>query len=256
MTGNPAFDELVAWMLGSLRLLALFVAAPFFGHETLPTRVRLGFALLVTLVVAPDVGALSADLGVIGSAGIALREVLLGLALGFPIRVLFASFDIFGEFASVQGGLGAATVVDPSSGASSVALATLFQTVGLLAFLAIGGPEAVLQAAARSYDVVPLAPTALEPGAFLGAVQTGSAMFEIAVRLAAPITAAMVVANLAVGILGRLIPQLNLMLVQLPANVALVLSLLMLGAGVWIQALAGHLETIPELLAKTLAGSV
>jgi flagellar biosynthesis protein FliR len=121
--------------------------------------------------------------------------------------------------------------LDPTSGASSVVLTSIVQIFGLMIFLAIDGHHDVVRGLVLSFSVFPLGQPGL-PVESLGSVaQLGSVIFRVAVHLAAPITAAMVVSNVAVGILGRAIPQLNLMALQLPAHVATTLLILGVGAG-------------------------
>ena len=235
MSGLDVADPLLTLPIASLRLLALFTTAPVFGHGAVAVRIRTAFALVVAWSLAPAL-AIEPAAGALGWAGLVLGELLVGLTLGFAVRLVFAAFDLFGEFVSIQGGLGAASVVDPSSGASSLALASAFQAFMLLVFVAIDGHHDVLRAAALSYEVLPVGAGGPASLAFLDVVRLASGIFEIAVRLAAPVTVAMMLSNVAMGILGRAIPQLNLMMLQLPAHVVMTLGLLMLGAGSLIRA--------------------
>lgn len=255
MIASPGLDEALFWTLASIRLLALFVSAPVFSHSAVPVRARLGLALLVAIALAPsDLRPAEGAATPLDLAGIAFGEALIGLSLGFAVRLLFAAFDLFGEFVSVQGGLGAATVLDPASGSSSLALATTFQAFAMLAFVLMDGHHALLRAAALSYERLPIGGGAPEAAAFLAVVGLGASIFEIAFRLAAPITVAMFVSNVGVGILGRAIPQLNLMMLQLPAHVAITLVLLMLGAGALLRAAADQLLLWTERSASAVLG--
>ena len=242
---EPLFEVTLAVLVASLRILALFTAAPLFGHSAVPVRVRVAFAVVVSAAVAPSVE-LPLGSGSVAWGGLVLQESLIGLALGFSMRLIFAAFDLLGEFVSIQGGLGAATVVDPASGASSLALATTLQTFMLLVFLAMDGHHDVVRAAAHSYAVLPPGGGLPAAGAFLGIAKLGGEIFAMAARLAAPFTVAMLVSNIAVGIMGRAIPQLNLMMLQLPAHVAMTLGLLLLGAGTLVDAARGDLAAWPE----------
>lgn len=244
MTVSGVPPEGVAWGLAAVRVLALFLVAPVFGHLSVPVRVRVGLALGVTVALLPVLPELPAGpaAGPWGLAGAVLGEVLSGVTLGFAVQLIFAAFGLLGEFVSIQGGLGAARVLDPTSGASSVALASLFQVFALLGYLAIGGHHDLLRALADSLHSIPLGGGGPERGAFAAVVGLGGSIFSVAARLAAPVTVAVFVANLALGILGRIMPQLNLMTVQLPAHIAFLLILLLLGATRMSAALAGILD--------------
>jgi len=178
----------------------------------------------------------------LGVGMVAAREALIGAALGFATGLVFYGFDLLGEFASIQGGLGAAAVLDPSSGASSVVLSSLLQMVGLMVLLAMDGHHTMLRGLSLSFQRIPIGapfPDVTRLGELAG---LGALIFQVAVRLAAPITVAMLVSNTAVGMLGRAIPQLNLMALQLPAHVAVTLLLIGVGAGPLTSAMSRSLE--------------
>jgi len=220
-------------------------------------RARVGLALAIAWIgmgqwpaVAPppDFGALEVGLA-------AAREMMLGVSLGFAAGLAFTGFELLGEFASIQGGLGAATVLDPTSGASSVVVSSLLQLVGLAVFLAIDGHHILLRGLALSFQHFPIG-ASFPDSASLGQVASmGSVIFEVAVRLAAPVTVAMLISNVAVGMLGRAIPQLNLMALQLPAHVAVTLLLIGLGAAPLTAAMGETLRTMTQrAVAAALGG--
>lgn len=253
MNDALAGDALL-YALAGLRVTALFVSAPMWGHSALPVRIRVACAWVVTLALFATVSANATapleDLYAIFMA--ALIEIAIGLALGFGTRLVFGGIALLGEAISIQGGLGAATVLDPTSGTSSVALASLFQTIALLVFLAIGGPTLLLGALAESFARWPIG-GALSPALLAeGLIASGAFLFEIAVRLAAPITVVMWVANLGVGILGRFVPQLNLMMLQLPANIMIVLAMILAGSSLLLE---GFARALTDGLARSTAFS-
>ncbi|MGH0033748.1 MAG: flagellar biosynthetic protein FliR [Myxococcota bacterium] len=250
--------ELVGYLLGSVRFLALFLVAPFFGHPAIPPRLRMGFAL----AVAGALGTLGVDpVQPVGPAGAGmatalLGEVLLGFTLGFATRLVFAGFSLMGEVISVQGGLGAASVLDPASDASTPAMASLTNLFAILVMSALGGDHAILRATAGSIAQIPIGSVSVD-GNLLGAIAgLGFVIFDVAVRLAMPVTAAMLLANLAVGILGRTIPQLNLMTVQLPALLALTFLLLVLGSDAFIGAIGRSIEEWIGGVGRLVVGAV
>ncbi|MCP3983656.1 MAG: flagellar biosynthetic protein FliR [bacterium] len=226
-------DETWTFGLVMVRFIALTVTAPFFSHSSIPMRVRVGLAMGVAMAAGARFGT-APDPVLLDAAslwGLVAREVLIGAMLGFASGLVFSGLALMGEFASIQGGLGAATVLDPTSGSSSVVLTSMIQIFGVLIFLAINGHHEVLRGLALSFSVFPVGQMTFHLEAFESVVKLGGVIFRVAVHLAAPVTAAMIISNVAVGILGRAIPQLNLMALQLPAHVATTLLILGLGAG-------------------------
>ncbi len=245
----------VGTLLASVRVIAMFQIVPVFSHSGVPIRARTALALVITWLVGPTVPTDIFASPALGLAAFVLQEAAIGLLMGFAATLLFAAFDLLGEFISIQGGLGAASVVDPASGASSLALATTLRTFALLAFVALDGHLELLRALALSYDHLPVGEGGPEAAAFRAVVGLASSMFEIGFRLAAPIAVTMLITNLGVGILGRVIPQLNLMMLQLPAQVALSLGLVMLGAGHLIDATREWAEPWPEMVLRAVIGA-
>jgi len=218
--------------LASVRTLAMFMAAPIFGHNAVPIRIRVGIGIVFAVVAAPlaQSAAWVGDGNSLAMGALIANEAIIGVSLGFGLRLIFMVFAPLGEVISIQGGLGAATVLDPTYGTSSPVIGTLLQAGGLVLFLAVDGHHAILRGLASSFDRLPLGESMLGPDQFSAIAALGSSVFEVAARLAAPVMVVMLVTNVGVGILGRAIPQLNLMAVQLPAQIAITLIMLTLAA--------------------------
>ena len=241
----------VAFGLVSVRLLAFLLTAPLFSHVAIPMRLRAAFAVLVAIGLAPGI-ALEPELHPATLALSVLAEALVGGCLGLGSGLLFAAVGMMAEVASVQGGLAAAAALDPSSGATSVALGALAEIAALLVFLAVDGHHDLLRAFAHSLELLP--PGADVLPALARAPELGAALFADGLRLSAPFTGALLLSNVLVGVLGRTIPQLNLMSVQLPAQVALVLGLFALGAAPFCDAVVSGSALATERALGVLAG--
>lgn len=239
-------DALIAFGLASIRLVAFVLTAPFFSHAAIPMRIRGAFAVLLALALAPAETSVAAEPASLALA--ALGEALLGACFGVAATLPFAAIGLAAETTSVQGGLGAAAALDPASGASTMALATLAQGIALLVFLAVGGHHELLRAVAQGFAWIPPGTLSLEA---LGSVSSlGAELFVDGLRFAAPYTGALMLSNVVVGLLGRTIPQLNLLSVQLPAQIAIVFGLFALGAVPFCDAVAAG---VPGTLDRALA---
>jgi flagellar biosynthetic protein FliR len=244
------------WVLVSIRILGALTAAPIFGHNAIPARVRAAFSIVLTVAIAPSVDSHInlLEMSTLAVTFAVIREAAIGFALGFVMKLIFAMFGILGQFISIQGGLGAARVIDPSSGANTVVMGSLLQGIGYLVFLAIDGHHAVVRAIADSFRLMPLAGSGIVVEGLLAGARLGSSVFELAVRLAAPVTIAMLVANCSVGLLGRSIPQLNLMTLQLPAHVGIMMLLVAVGARALVMEISGVLIPWVQNAPAVLAG--
>jgi len=247
----PQFDPALMG-LSSLRVVALFVAAPVFGHRAVSPRIRIALGLAVATVAgAPD-----AEQWVQGMPGgelakAAMLEVVIGLSLGVAARFVFEGVGMVGEIMAMQGGLGAAVALDPTSEASSGALTAMLRTTAFLIFLAIDGHHILVRGIQASFLQLPLGGVELEAVRFLELFGLAAAIFEIGVRFAAPVMVAMFCANLSVGMLGRAMPQLNLITLQLPALVGVTLLIVGMVGSELTRGFAAQLGNWPIRVLKT-----
>jgi len=224
-------QQLDAWLLQFLwpfvRIVALVGSAPLFSESTIPIRVKVGLAFVLTLAVAPGLPAPPAiPPGSYTGLWLLGQQVLIGIAMGFAMRVVFAAVQTAGEFVGLQMGLSFASFFDPATGANTAVLSRLLNIVAMLVFLALDGHLLVLAALVRSFDTLPLAPIALDRDGWAILAQWGQAIFVSGLLLALPLICALLTINLAMGILNRAAPQLSVFAVGFP--VSLITGLLLL----------------------------
>lgn len=212
--------QLEAWLAAFLfplaRVLGLLAAAPVFNNAALPLRVRLALGLAITLALAPLLPPAPA-LAPGSWEGLALlaQQGLIGIALGFTMRLAFAAVDLAGELMGLQMGLGFAVFYDPQHAAQLPLLAQLMGLFALLVFLAIDGHLMMLALLAESFTLLP-------PGAATAVrgieslLAWGGTVFSLGLLLALPLVTALLVANIALGVLTKVAPQLNLFAVGFP----------------------------------------
>ncbi len=222
---------LSAFLWPLVRILGVLMAAPVFGHRATPTRVKIGLGVFIALVLVPTLPpppdiALGSWQGLL----VLVRQLLIGIAIGFVIRIAFAAVDAAGEIIGLQMGLGFATFFDPQSAGQSLVLARFFNMLAVLLFLAVDGHLLLLDVLARSFQALPVGAAPLGAAGFRSVTAFGSIIFAIGLQLALPLIAIMLMTNLALGILTRAAPQLNIFAIGFPITlsvglVALSLSL-------------------------------
>lgn len=254
--GGIESELFLAGLLASVRIVALALVAPMFGNTAVPMRMRAALAILVAASLAPNLSATSIPdpSSSLAVAGAVVGEVLTGFALGFAARLVFDAMGLVGGLLSAQGGLGAATLVDPGSGASTTSPSLLLESIAVLLYFAIDGHHVLLRALAQSFSVLPPGgggPFVASAAAIAG---LGADLFAIAVRLAAPVTAALLLANVAMGMLGRMLPQMNLMMVQIPAHVLLMLGMMLAGVSGFSAAVVDTLARWPARAFTSVLG--
>lgn len=199
------------------RLLGLMSTAPLFSSKAVPVRVRVAFALALTLVLSPLLPALptfpiSSWLGL----QILAQQVLIGLAIGLVMRVLFAAVDLAGALIAMQMGLSFAIFFDPEGGGQTGVVADFLGALAMLLFLAVNGHLLVLGILGQSFVWLPITPTPLAAAGLAAVVQSGTALFATGLLLSLPVVGILLLVNLALGALTRAAPQLNLLAVGFP----------------------------------------
>jgi flagellar biosynthetic protein FliR len=200
-----------------LRLSALLMAAPILGNQQIPVRVRilLGAALAVALI--PVVGPVPAvDFLSLQALLIAVQEVLIGVFIGLLLAMAFQVAAMAAEQIALTMGLGFATMVDPQSGMTLPVLSQFFLILVTLLFLSVGGHLMLIELLAESYRSMPVGGGGFARADFMGFVSFGSYMFAGAVLLALPAVVVLLVVQLAMGVMTRAAPQLNIFSVGFP----------------------------------------
>lgn len=203
-----------AWPLA--RILALVASAPLVGNPSFPAKLKIALGLLITILVAPLVASPPGiDPGSATGLLILAQQVLIGLAMGFAMQVVFWAAEIAGELVGLQMGLGFATLYDPSVPGFIPIVGQFMGVVFSLAFLAVDGHLLVLAALVESFQALPLAPLSAS-GGLRALVEWGGNIFSFGVALAMPLLAALLTTNLALAVLTRAAPQLNIFAIGFP----------------------------------------
>ncbi len=248
--------QLDAWMAAFFyplaRILGLLATAPPFSNAALPMQIRLILGLTITFALAPVLPSLPAIAPGSG-AGLMLlaQQMLIGLTMGFAMRLAISAVDFAGEAISLQMGLGFATFYDPQNTSQTPVISEFVSLLALLILLSINGHLMILATLAQSFSALPVGGTSLAPGTWSNLAYAGAVVFATGLLLALPVICAMLITNIALGVLTRAAPQLNLFAVGFPITliggfVVLILSLGYLATPIThlfeygLQAMLGH----------------
>ena len=220
---NVDISQLQHW-IGALfwpfvRIGACLMVAPVFAASYVPKRLRVVFAIAVTIPLAPllpavpEVPLLSAD-GII----ITIQQVLVGAALGFALQLVFDALTLGGQLLANGMGLGFAFNQDPLRGVTTPALGQLYAVLGTLVFLALDGHIALISTLADSFRGLPVGANGIDALRARALADWGGMLFLGGLRVALPGMTALLVINLAFGVMSRAAPALNLFAVGLPVT--------------------------------------
>lgn len=218
--------ELNAWIAAFFfplaRILALLAAAPPFNNAGLTTRVRLVLGLALVTAIAPALPAMPAIEPASGLGLLVLaQQMIIGFAMGFVLRLVFSAIDLAGMMISTQMGLGFATAYDPQTAAQTPVVSELLGMLALLVFLSIDGHLMVLATLVKSFTLLPVGVWTISEASWLNIANAGGVIFSSGVMLALPVLVALLITNVALGVLGRVAPQLNLIVIGFPVTILL-----------------------------------
>lgn len=208
------------------RLGAMFMAMPLFGAKVVPARVRLTLAFAVTIVLMPllppmpVVNPLS-----IGSMLITLQQIIIGVGMGFSLQVFFQIFVLGGQIIAGKLGLGFASMNDPASGVSVPVIAQFYTIAVTLLFFAVDAHVVALEAIAASFYSIPIGQS-FDTEHLSMIIGLGSWMFNGAVLMSLPLLTALLIVNMAFGVMSKAAPQMNIFAVGFPMT--LVFGLLLM----------------------------
>jgi flagellar biosynthetic protein FliR len=215
------------------RIGAMVMLMPGIGENVVPPRIRLSFAVLMAMLLAPLVSGsiVTVPSSVGGIGGAVLHEVLVGLMIGAVLRLFVSSLTTAGEIISLQTTLSFAQTTNPAGAQTSTAVATFLSMLGLTLIMVTDLHHLFIGAMVKSYDLFPFTrPVPVGDAAAL-AVRTVADSFKLGLQLSAPVLVFSIVFNLATGLVGRVMPSFQIFFVTSPLSVILGLSLLGLSLG-------------------------
>jgi flagellar biosynthesis protein FliR len=247
LTANQLQDWAAQLYWPFVRIGSCFMVVPVFGADTVPARIRVVLAGAITLLIAPLLPA-PPPVAAFSAAGcvITVQQVLIGIALGFCLHILFDAVNLGGQMLANSMGLSMAFNIDPLHGseATTPALGQLYTLLVTLTFLALNGHLALIEVLTRSFTTLPVGVDGLGVAGLHEVVGWGSQLFAGALAIALPGVTALLIVNLAFGVMSRAAPAFNLFAIGLP--VSLVFGLVIVTTG-----LPAVQATFMELLERT-----
>lgn len=213
--------ELLSFALILIRVSAFLVSWPVFGSAVVPPQVKILFAVLITFILYPVVGhkVFTTDILSEKIIAFAVREAFVGVAIGYVTRIFFLAVSMAGNLVSASMGLSTAQILNPMLSENSTAMEQFLTILATLFFLAINGHQIFIMSFVQSFDVIPLTHDALTFAGFNNFGKMVETLLVIAIQLSAPVLISMLFMNLAMAIVGRAVPQINVLVTSLPVNI-------------------------------------
>ncbi|MBL8405569.1 MAG: flagellar biosynthetic protein FliR [Dechloromonas sp.] len=216
-----ASGQIDAWIVAFIfplsRILGFIATAPLWSTAGVPKRIRLTIGIAITVALAPGLPPMP-EVQPASPAGlwIMAQQMLIGIGMGFAAKIVFTAFLFAGEFIGSQMGLGFATFYDPLNASQTPVIAEFMNLVALLLFLSLNGHLLYLATLAQSFSAIPISNVPVGAGSWLNIAELGSKIFSAGLLLSLPIMAALMITNVALAVLTRAAPQLNLFALGFP----------------------------------------
>ena len=250
---NLTIPYILTFFMVSMRLGTLMMMIPAFGGNFVPMQIRILFVFTITVVLVPAVEVVG-----IGSihlweiAYYAVGEVLLGLFLGVCVRSLFAIVEVAGQLISRNMGLMMAEQFDPSNGMNANLIGVLLFYFTTILFFIIGGHHQVLHALTQSFSIVPIMKDQLVIGNFQSVAGILSQVFALAISIAAPFIAVNFIITLGFGVLGKVAPKINVMLISFSFRIVGGMVVFLITANLIFNFLLHYTQEVPNSMLEFL----
>ncbi len=230
ITTTELYTLLATFLWPLSRILALIATAPILGNPSIPVRVKLGLAIMITILVVPTVEQSLPQIDPSSGMGmvVLLQQLLIGVAIGFVMRVVFVAVEMAGELIGLQMGLGFAIFFDPQNSGQIDIIGRFLGVIASLAFLAIDGHLMMIALISQSFSTLPVGSVGVTDTTFTTLANWGREIFKSGLQLSLPVLTALLITNLALGILTRAAPQLNIFAVGFPLTLSIGLLVLAL----------------------------
>lgn len=228
-----AINGMMSFLLIFVRMTGIFVIAPIFGRKNMPTYFKIGFAFMLSLILV-NTGKFSVSISynnIYSYALLIIQEFTVGVILGYVAYLIFSAIYFAGQIIDVQIGFGMVNVIDPMNSTQIPVTANFYYIFAMLIFLLMNGQHMLIKAVYDSYNAIPPGTLGFDSSALLENItRLVKNMMIMGLKISAPIIAAVLVADVALGIIVKTIPQINVFVAGLPIKilVGLIIMLLMI----------------------------
>lgn len=242
------FDIIPTFLLVFARLLAFFIVIPLFAYRTIPMTYKIGFAFFLSLIIIPN---MEVSVDIINASYILLliKEVTVGLFIGLIAYIVLSVVQIAGGFIDFQMGFAIANVIDPQTGAQSPLIGQYFYIFALLFLLSVNGHHLLIDGMYNSFRFIPIDAFISFEGVFGEyIIHTFNKLFLIAFQMALPLVGCLFLVDVALGIVARAVPQLNVFVVGLPIKITVSFIVISFFLSIYIMLVKVLFETMFETM--------
>ncbi len=248
--------KVLVFSLVLIRMISFIVASPVFGSAQISAHAKVLLCVTLAICLFPSIpvdskvyDGLKNDL--ISLAG---REVLVGISLGFFSRMFFYTVSMAGQLISNSIGLSAGQMFNPLLGSPGNIIEQFYSILGMLFFFMVNGHHMLIGALAQSFDFIKVGQLRFNMGAFSEVALFGQTILLITVKMCAPVLVAILLSQVSLGLLGRAIPQMNVLVTSFPVTVMLGLGVMIICIPLYMNGLNNLIEVVALNLLQLMKG--
>jgi flagellar biosynthetic protein FliR len=229
-------NQVAFFLLIFVRITGIFTMTPVFGSKNIPVSIKAGLALIITYILFPIV---FNDTVIIPEHFLpfifmVIGELIVGLTIGFVSSLVFSAIQMSGQLLDMQIGFGVINIIDPQSGSQVPLVGNFKYMLALIVFLATNGHHVLLSALFTSFKLIPVTGVIFHTALATFMVDMVGGTFVIAMKISLPIIISLIITDVALGILARTMPQMNIFVVGVPGKIIVGLFVLSLALPFYI----------------------
>ncbi len=245
-----------AFFLILIRVSVILFMFPFFSSRIVPVLTKAGLALTITIILFPVVDNQMFEFPdkLFGMVQLILSELVIGIILGLLVQTFFEGVRMMGQLVGFQTGFAIANIIDPQSGIQVSIFSNMAYLLAVVLFLLLNGHHILLSAMRESFEIMPVGSLGLNKEMFEKILPIYGDMFVIAIKLGAPAIAVLLFTKVAFGLITKFIPQMNIMIVAFPVQIAIGLFFFGISLNVLLGLMERYLDGLGAMLINTMTG--
>lgn len=249
-----SYQEYKTFFLILTRVSIILLMFPVFNAKVIPTLSKIGLAFIVTIILFPVIDSktvLYPDT-IFGLARLIAAELIVGMSLGLLVQIFFEGIKMMGQLVGFQTGFAITNIIDPHSGMQVSIFSNMAYLVALIIFLLLNGHHILLSAIKESFELMPIGSLGLNNGLFKEMINVSGDMFIVAIKIGAPAIAALLFTKVAFGLITKLMPQMNIMIVAFPVQIFIGLIFFGISLNLLIGFVERYIEGLNPLLINAM----
>ena len=248
------YQEVKSLFLVLIRVSAILFMFPFFSSRVIPVLCKAGLSFIVTIILFPVINNKLVEFPgtTWGIFQMIAAEFIIGMILGLTVQIFFEAVRMMGQLVGFQTGFAIVNILDPQSGSQTSILSNMAYFVAMALFLILNGHYILLGAIRESFDIINVGSLNLNRQLFQTIINVSGDIFSIAVKIGAPAIAALLFTKVLFGLITKLIPQMNIMIVAFPVQIVIGLFFFGISLSVLLRVMDRYLEDLGFLLINTM----